>query len=46
MEFGIGSQIQAFSSCPTLLGPSYPHLTDQPAVDYTNPDNELHFRYN
>ena len=39
MDFGIANQIQAFSSCPNeMLWARHPHLTDQPAVDYCNPD--------
>ena len=41
MDFGISNQIQAFSSCPNEMlwaRPRHPQLTDQPAVDYSNPD--------
>ena len=39
MDFGIANQIQAFSSCPNeILWARHPHFTDQPAVDYSNPD--------
>ena len=39
MDFGIANQIQAFSSCPSeILWARHPHFTDQPAVDYSNPD--------
>ena len=39
MDFGIANQMQAFSNCPNeMLWARHPHLTDQPAQDYTNPD--------
>ena len=39
MDFGISQQIQSFSNCPhDMLWARHPHLTDQPSIDYTNPD--------